>query len=311
MPGYVQCFTKIFRYYSKGIFKRIYTVFEAHNNQMDVNHITGDVHFSAILLKRKKTMLTVLDCRMLSDSTGVKHALLKYFWFTLPLKRCALVTVISKATKEELLKFTSFPEHKVIVIPVAISPAFKFNLKTFDKKRPIILQVGTTVNKNIERLIKALAGIECQLHLIGSLSEPVKQLLALNNISYHNEADITHEKLLEYYINCDMISFVSTYEGFGMPIVEANAIGRPVITSNILSMPEVAGEAACLVDPFSIEDVRAGILKIIHDDTYREQLVKNGLENCKRFDPQKIASEYLECYKKLSGKFTKNSAMTV
>lgn len=302
MPYYVHCVTKVFRFYSKGIFKRLFIIWEAYINQKDVNHITGDIHFSSIFLKQNKTMLTILDCGMLSGSRGIRHMLLKYFWFTLPLKKCALVTVISKATKDELIKFTNYPEHQIHIIPVAISPGFQYNEKTFNSKRPVILQVGTTANKNIERLIKALKGIECQLNFIGSLSDPVKELLAINNISYHFDADISHSKLLEYYRNCDMLSFVSTYEGFGMPILEANAIGRPVITSNILSMPEVAADAACLVNPFEVEDIRSGILKIINDENYRNQLVRSGLENCKRFDPQKIADCYLKCYRKLSGK---------
>jgi len=302
MPDDIQSVTKVFRFYSKGIWQRLYIIWEAYRNQGDINHVTGDVHFSAILLKREKTLLTVLDCRMLSGSTGIKHMLLRYFWFTLPLKKCSLVTVISKATRDELLRYTSYPKERIRVIPVAISPGFRYRPKPFSK-HPVILQVGTTVNKNIERLTQALNGIDCRLTLIGSLPERVKKLLAVNNISYHQEADISQHKLMEYYHDCDMISFVSTYEGFGMPIVEGNAIGRPVITSNILSMPEVAANAACLVDPFQVEDIRAGILKIINDDDYRNQLIANGLENRKRFDSQKIADSYLACYQELSSKF--------
>lgn len=302
MPDYIQSITKVFRFYSKGVWQRLYIIWEAYRNQGDVNHVTGDVHFSTILLKRKKTLLTVHDCSMLSGSTGVKHRLLKYFWFTLPLKKSAVVTVVSKATKIELLKYTRYPESQVRIIPVAISPQFIYTPKSFNKT-PVILQVGTAFNKNIDRLIKALNGIDCRLILIGSLSGAMKELLAVNNISYHQDADISHSKLIEYYNNCDIISFVSTYEGFGMPIVEGNAIGRPVITSNILSMPEVAADAACIVDPFDITDIRSGILKIINDEAYRNQLVRNGLENCKRFDPQKIADSYLKCYQEISGRF--------
>jgi glycosyltransferase involved in cell wall biosynthesis len=89
---------------------------------------------------------------------------------------------------------------------------------------------------------------------------------------------------------------VSTFEGFGMPIVEANCVERVVLTSNISSMPEVAGNAACLVNPYAIEDIRAGFLKIIHDASYREQLIKNGRQNRQRFDESLIAASYYKLY---------------
>ncbi len=298
MPAYVHAVTRVFRYYSKGIAKRLYIIWEAYRNQGDVNHITGDIQFSAILLERRKTMLTVLDCGMLSGSSGVKHLLLKYFWFTLPVKKCALLTVISKATKEELLKYIRYPEEQIHIVPVAISPAFTHHPKRFSET-PVILQVGTMANKNIERLIAALRGIDCRLNIIGALSEPVKQLLIDNEIVYTNATNLSQAQLIEEYIHCDMISFVSTYEGFGMPILEGNATGRPVISSNILSMPEVAGNAACLVNPYEVADIRKGIEKIIGDKVYRDELIKNGLENCRRYDPQKIADMYLALYVQL------------
>jgi len=83
-----------------------------------------------------------------------------------------------------------------------------------------------------------------------------------------------------------------------MPILEAQATGRVVITSNILSMPEVAGDAACLVDPENIAGIRAGFMKIINDDDYRNHLIERGFENIKRFDPQRIAQQYLSLYQK-------------
>ena len=82
-----------------------------------------------------------------------------------------------------------------------------------------------------------------------------------------------------------------------MPIIEANAIGRPVITSGLYSMPEVAGNAACIVDPFNCGEIKEGIQKIINNDVYRNDLVEKGYRNAQRFSVDMIATEYYQLYK--------------
>jgi glycosyltransferase involved in cell wall biosynthesis len=84
-----------------------------------------------------------------------------------------------------------------------------------------------------------------------------------------------------------------------MPIIEANTVGRVVITGNTSSMPEIAGNAAHIVDSYRVEEIRSGIMRLIQDDTYREQLIQNGYENCKRFDKEKIATQHYELYREV------------
>ena len=296
--------TVIFSHYSSGVMNRIRIVKEASSNSGDVNHITGDIHFADLMLKKKNTILTVLDCGMLAAATGIKKQLLRFFWFTLPVKKAAYITVISTATKQDLLRYVQYDPWKILVIPVAISSSFTYAPKEFNRHKPVLLQIGTTFNKNISRLIEAIRNIPCHLNIVGKLTDDTKSLLEQYHISYNNFTDLSDQQIIDQYKACDIVTFCSTYEGFGMPIVEANATGRAVITSNILSMPEVAGNAAHMVDPYDVDAIREGVRKLIHDDRYRNDLIGKGQENCKRFDPAVIAGMYVELYRKVYNEST-------
>jgi glycosyltransferase involved in cell wall biosynthesis len=107
------------------------------------------------------------------------------------------------------------------------------------------------------------------------------------------------------YHEADILLFCSTIEGFGMPILEAQTVGRVVVTSNISSMPEVAGNGACLVDPLSISDIRNAIEWVCTSDDYRESLIQHGFENVKRFNPRTVARQYEAVYERVLNSKTK------
>jgi len=293
---------KISRFESKGIFQRLYNIIEAFFLQGDINHITGDVHFLTLLLKRKKTILTVLDCGMLKQVSGFKLNFLKYFWFTLPSKKAAYITVISQATKIDLLNYIDYDPDKIKVIYVNIADQYQPAPRSFNADKPVILQIGTAKNKNLQHLIPALAGIPCKLQILGKLDPEQKELLSLHQLDYENiDQAISDQQVYDLYLNCDILSLVSTLEGFGMPIVEANAMGRVVITGTTTSMPEIAGDAACLVDPFEVDEIHTGFQKVISDQIYRDQLISNGYQNALRFNKNNIASQYYDLYRRVAG----------
>ena len=293
---------KILTYYSKGIFPRFYNMVESVFHQNNINHITGDISYVGILLQKKRTIQTILDCGFLLNKTSVQRFLLWFFWLYLPIKRAKKITTISNFVKNDILENVNCDPDKIVVIPVAVSNIFKPSPKIFNEKCPNLLQIGTTPNKNLIRLIKAIEGMSCRLTIVGKLSNEHEEALKLSKINYFNFVNISQQSIYEKYIECDILTFVSTYEGFGMPIIEANCIERVVITSNISSMPEVAGEAACLVDPFSIEDIREGIYKIINDNEFRSGLIQKGQVNRQRFNPDVIADAYLQIYKDILDK---------
>jgi len=300
LPKDVNWEVKELKYFSEGLFKRIYISLEAALSQKGINHITGDINFIAIFLKKKRTVLTMLDLGFMNRPKSFGRLVLRWFWVVLPVKRSAIVTTISEATKRELLKFVDIEPSRVKVVYVPISDSFVQNSKPFNKEKPRILQIGTSPNKNVIRLVQALRGVPCVLDIIGMVNDDLKRELKESGVTFTEAKNISNEEMLEHYRAADILSFVSTYEGFGMPIVEANAVGRVVLTSNLLSMPEVAGEAAHLVDPFDVSSIRAGILKVIEDDAYRETLITRGFANRKRFDARQIAQDYAEIYRRLS-----------
>lgn len=272
---------------------------EAATNKSPVNHITGDVHYIAPFLPKECTILTIHDLRPLYRGNLLKRKLIKWLWFSIPVRSVRYVTVISQATKEELLKHVPVNPEKVRVIPNCVSPLFHAHSKEFKEKEPLILHIGTKENKNLECLIEALADISCHLRVIGPLTEKQSKLLTYHKVKYSNDANLTIEQVVNEYQQADILSFVSLYEGFGMPIIEAQATGRPVITSNVSSMPEVAGKGALLVNPYQVSEVRNAIKRLIKDETLRQDLIAQGLENVKRFQPEAVAAQYAALYRQV------------
>ena len=288
------------RFESRGIFKRLYNIVEAAFVQGDVNHITGDVHYLALMLRSKRTLLTIHDCGTMLRLHGFRRSIFAWLWLKMPVSRVSLVSVISEQTKREVLRYTSCPEAKIRVIPDPVSSAYQPAAKLFDGEKPTILQVGTAENKNLERVAQALCGIRCKLEIIGRPSSQAEEQLRLAGVEYEWAAHLPDEEVLRKYIASDLVVFCSTYEGFGMPIIEANAVGRPVVTSRTEPMASVAGGAACLVDPLDVASIRSGILRVIEDCDYREALVRLGLENARRFSAKAVAHSYLALYEELA-----------
>lgn len=289
------------RFKSQGILKRLYDMLRVPWYQREVNHITGDVHYLTYLLRRKKTILTILDCVFMDHSTGLKRSLLWFFWIWLPVRRCSVITAISEATRQEILRHAACDPSKVRVIHCPVSPVFQPIPRDFNHVCPRILHIGVSPNKNLERHVAALHGLRCELVIVGKVSVAQRHCLDESGVVYTVLVGLSNAALLEQYRLCDLMLFASTYEGFGLPIVEAQAVGRPVITSKIWSMPEVAGDAACLVDPYDVPSIRAGIELILNDDDYRARLVMRGFENVKRFHVSAIAEKYAELYREVAG----------
>ena len=286
--------------YSTGILKRLKSCFEVLNYKGDVNHVTGDIHYVTYFLPKKRTVLTIHDLAPLENSTGLKHLVLKFFWYQLPIKSVTYVTVISNYTKAALLDIIAVQPEKIKVIHNPLAAQLKFQPKQQLSEVPVLLQIGTAYNKNLEGLIEAIKGLTVELMIVGKLSNAQVQLLEASSITYNNAYDLEFEEVVSYYEKADLVCFASFYEGFGLPILEAQAIGRPIITSNKCAMPEVAGDGAILIDPSSVSDYRNAITSVLSNEDKRNDLIANGVKNTQRFTASEIANQYANLYKSLS-----------
>jgi glycosyltransferase involved in cell wall biosynthesis len=278
----------------KVLFKNIISLNKSRDT---IYHITGDVHYMA-LATGKKSVLTIHDVGSANQGGFLKKLYIKIFWFWLPSIFIGRITVISEFTKQELLKVIPFAKSKIRVVSNYVDPNFKQKpLK--QNTKPKILFVGVKPNKNLELSLEAIKDIHCHITIIGELTTSQSQLIKTLGLEVKSETNLTSEEVRDCYKSCDLLCFASTYEGFGMPIIEAQATGRPVITSDIGAMKEVANESACLVNPYDIASIKNGVLKIIEDDNYKNDLVKRGIENCKRFKLENIASAYQKVYEEL------------
>lgn len=270
----------------------------AFRNRGKINHVTGDVHYIVPVLGRK-TILTIHDIGAAFNGRFLHDLYIKLFWLWLPALFVKYITVISQTSADEVLQYIPFARKKIRIIHNPVDERFTFSPKEKLAKLPKILHLGTKTNKNLERTISALKGITCELWIVGRLSTGQKEALEENSIQYKNFLDLPYEEIIRLYRECDIVSFPTLYEGFGMPLIEAQASGRPVLAGDIDVLHEVGGGGALFVNPHSVEAIREGFNQLLTNTTLRKNLVTTGRENVKRFDAKTIAAQYMALYKSL------------
>ena len=266
------------------------------------------------------TVVTVHDLIALTHPQFCPTLNAWHFRSLLPrtLRRARRIIVHSRATADELIGRSGVPARKISVLRPGIADVF-FKRLTKAKRESVALRYNLPERyllfagnlepkKNLRTVLAALERAS-EHGYTGSLvltapqcwkNHPLAAKLTAPGSRIRVTGYVRPDDMPALYANADALVFVSLVEGFGLPIVEAQATGRPVVTSNILSMPEVAGGAACLVDPFDVASIREGLLRIIGDSSYRDALVRRGHENVKRFHPASIAAEYVKLYEELA-----------
>ena len=271
---------------------------------------------------KTRKIVTVYDLAFVEHPEAAVPSLVAYLNKVVPesVRQADVVAAISYATKQTLINHYNTPPEKIVVIPCGVAPHYQRVTDTtlleatrqkFALKHPFVLSVGTLEpRKNHKGLIQAFYEAQqskdgpAMLAIAGGkgwLYEETQQLVSKLHLEdkVHFLGRVTEQELLTLYSLAAVFAFPSFFEGFGIPPLEAMACGTPVITSNTSSLPEVAGDAALLIDPYDPHTIAEAINRILQDQPLREQLQQRGYQQVQRYTWAKAAEKLLSIYQQL------------
>ncbi len=233
--------------------------------------------------------------------------------------RGALFVAVSDHTRRELVELVAVPPERVVVVHEAPDPRFRpaaggeaaaAVATRPGLEGPYVLAVGSLEpRKNLVGLLDALLLLDRtpaeQLTLAvvgpgGWRNRAIRERLSAveGRLRIVELGYVSNDELVDLYRRATVFAYPSLSEGFGLPVLEAMACGTPVVTSSRGSLPEVAGEAAELVDPDDPTAIAAAIARVLGDDGWRRELVRRGLANAARFSWQRTARETAAVYER-------------
>jgi alpha-1,3-rhamnosyl/mannosyltransferase len=238
------------------------------------------------------------------------------------LARGSAVVAVSETARGECERLLALDHASIEVIPPAVSPLFcPSEHPTRDAEvasglgvtKPFVLNVGSLEpRKNLAGVLDGLAalpdGLAHDLLLVVVASEgwrdrEIRRRLdpMIDSGSAVLVGDLSEEELVALYRTAEVMLYPSLVEGFGLPLVEAMACGTPVVTSNRSSMPEVAGDAALLVNPDDPRSIASGVTRAVRDAETRNRLIATGLDRSRDYASETVTSRVLELYRRLVG----------
>ncbi|RSK45346.1 glycosyltransferase family 4 protein [Hymenobacter rigui] len=257
-------------------------------------------------LRTRVPRVTVLhDLAFEHFPQDVDRLVLRYYRYFTPrfANASARLVAVSEATRRDIVQTYGIPEEKISVVYNAVDAHFQPQPPTVQQAtreryaagKDYLLFVGALQpRKNLVNLLRAFDAFKVVT------SSPVKLLVVgrtawkagpifdvYQQLRYrqdvHLTGRVTDAELVELYAAALATCYVPYFEGFGIPVIEAQTCHSPVITSNCSSLPEVAGNAAHLVDPFSVASIAEGLTQVAQSAEYRQQLVEQGQRNVQRF----------------------------
>lgn len=232
-----------------------------------------------------------------------------FYKFLIPrlYKHSKSVFTVSEFSKKEILRLYGDKGQNIHVIYNGISNVFKPN--DTKKTEKFILAVSSlNKRKNFNNLLKTFNEItelpDIKLYLIGGINrnftdQGLTDLInSNNNIKFIGR--VSDDELVNLYSSAEVFVFPSIYEGFGIPPLEAQSCGCPVVASNVTSIPEVCGESVLYFNPYDIADMKETLLKVLSEQGLKDKLVNKGFENINRFSWEKSANKILNIIEELN-----------
>lgn len=256
----------------------------------DLVHVTGDIHWVVTLMPLKRSVLTIHDLGRYEELKGLRRLCYYIWWILLPVLFANRITVVSEYTRGRLTLVCPWARKKINVVHNSVSPDY-VPTRRYANGTPTVLQLGTAPHKNAELTVKSLRGSGVKLVLLGKKRKSLLEELEESSVAHEWHSAVTAKEVIELYRQSDVVVFVSRHEGFGMPIIEAQSIGRPVITSRCASLPEIGGDSVIYVDVNDDNQLRIEIETLLTSgDTWNTQ-VQKGFKNAARFDAKGLAQD--------------------
>ena len=290
--------------YEQGLRRMFYQLFELGRRCDNALLLTTDAKTPLFMPRSCRVIPLVTDLALyrMPEAYQSSRVLLWKLQYRYLRRRACRFLAISEFTKHEITEILDVPQEKIDVVPCACSEQMR---RVTDQQKlwaireayqipeRFVLFVGNTnPRKNLKRIIQAFdevkeQGFPHQLIIAGGQGWKFNRESVLSDI-YHKEAVrfigfVPDEDMPALYSAADVFLFPTLYEGFGIPVLEAQQCGTPVLTSNGSSLPEVGGDGALYVDPYSVEDIAKGLRCLLEDRELAAALVKKGYRNAERY----------------------------
>ncbi|MBI5787666.1 MAG: glycosyltransferase family 4 protein [Candidatus Schekmanbacteria bacterium] len=273
--------------------------------------------YTAPLIKTCKSIVSTLDMQYQYFPQDFSRLALLFVKTLVPLsaRYADKIITISASSKKDIIKYCNVAENKVAVIHLAAGENFyappelaelnEANQKFHIGKEYIITVANSYPHKNLPRLLEAFYQLrtnrDIQLVIVGisgrgsdEINQKLEELKIKHAIIFTGR--VSDRELILLYQGARLFVFPSLYEGFGLPVLEAMASGTPVVCSNLTSLPEIAGDAAVMFDPYNPTQMADMIAKVLDDNKLREVLIEKGRQRCKEFSWQKTARKTLDIF---------------